>query len=383
MQEPFIRLLPLYLFVVGILLFSGCSGRELPSDNTSPTFENEELNRLIAQRDAFEDSIRRGIPPVRILYPFEDYYINLETMEKVIPKITPADNFKTLSPFSFRFSWPHWWKGYPDSVEYKGVVFRSLKNGDLKIGEKLIPSPGTSSNFSGHKVLVKYGDGVVYAKAVGEPEGYIVRKFDEKGEMIWEEPLAFPSTDGRPDYNVSKQQFYLATAGYLLFTCFGDAEGSTIIDVRNGNKGAYGFNIDGVIRGAGEDLINGYVTFVGPDQDSMRVNLLIYDWILGPEPAGYGNTAETLIYKDILVVATYTNIATGSQLAAYNLGDGKLRWKADVAQLNVGHSQYYNGVTLSRYRNKVMMEGSEAGGSYLQIFDLDSGERLFSSIEED
>jgi hypothetical protein len=87
------------------------------------------------------------------------------------------------------------------------------------------------------------------------------------------------------------------------------------------------------------------------------------------------DSAATLVVGDKLIVASFHRIATGSSLHAYDLKSGALKWKADVHQLNVGHSQYWNDVSLElRYPN-VVMRGFEAGGCYEQTFDVGSGRR--------
>ena len=93
----------------------------------------------------------------------------------------------------------------------------------------------------------------------------------------------------------------------------------------------------------------------------------------------YKGSAETVLFGDILVIAVFHDISTGSELSAFNINTGEKLWEADVKQLAVPHSKYYNKVILSCYENKIIMEGVEAYGHYLQIFDLETGKRLFES----
>jgi len=88
------------------------------------------------------------------------------------------------------------------------------------------------------------------------------------------------------------------------------------------------------------------------------------------------DTATTLVAGDLLVVAFFHRIATGSGLAAFDLATGALRWKADVVQMNVSHSKYWNDVSLERRGQTIVMRGFEAAGCYQQTFDLATGKRL-------
>src|SRR5690606_32229672 len=85
---------------------------------------------------------------------------------------------------------------------------------------------------------------------------------------------------------------------------------------------------------------------------------------------------EFLLKGDLLYIANYHPIATGSSLHCFDLKTEKMKWTADVLQVNASHSEYYNKVTLSMYKDRLLMQGDEAYGSYLQIFDAESGKRL-------
>jgi hypothetical protein len=87
------------------------------------------------------------------------------------------------------------------------------------------------------------------------------------------------------------------------------------------------------------------------------------------------DTATTLVVGDKLIVAFYHRIASGASLSAYDINTGALKWKADVHQLNVSHSKYWNDVSLELRYPTVVMRGFEAGGCYEQVFDVATGRR--------
>jgi hypothetical protein len=76
----------------------------------------------------------------------------------------------------------------------------------------------------------------------------------------------------------------------------------------------------------------------------------------------------------------FTRTATGAELIALSRQSGRRIWTAEVRQLNVSHSKYLNDVALELDGDRVIMRGYEAGGCYVQVFDLATGRRLSSTI---
>lgn len=109
-------------------------------------------------------------------------------------------------------------------------------------------------------------------------------------------------------------------------------------------------------------------------------------WTSPPLALGGADSAVVIAHGDLLLVATFHRIATGSSLFALDAQSGALRWRADVEQLNVGHSKYWNDVALdlplTRDGARVRMRGYEAAGCYEQLFDATTGRRLSSRIRK-
>src|SRR5262249_30909013 len=93
-----------------------------------------------------------------------------------------------------------------------------------------------------------------------------------------------------------------------------------------------------------------------------------------------GSSATTLLVGNTLVVASFHRYATGARLFALDIRSGAQLWTADVVQMMVGHSEYMNDVGLTATENHVEMRGFESAGCYLQIFELATGKRVFSSL---
>ncbi|HMT12234.1 MAG TPA: hypothetical protein PKA39_11510, partial [Ignavibacteria bacterium] len=94
----------------------------------------------------------------------------------------------------------------------------------------------------------------------------------------------------------------------------------------------------------------------------------------------YASSVTALIHGDKLILALYHSISTGSDLLALDINTGKILWHANVDQVNASHSEYYNTVNLYAYKDKVLMEGIESYGKYLQVFDIKTGSTLYSDL---
>jgi hypothetical protein len=99
-------------------------------------------------------------------------------------------------------------------------------------------------------------------------------------------------------------------------------------------------------------------------------------WPAQPLVDRFNDSATALVTGDLLIIAFFHRIATGSSLYAFDLKTGAKTWQAEVQQLNVGHSKYWNDVSLELRGATVVMRGFEAAGCYQQIFDVATGKRL-------
>jgi len=133
----------------------------------------------------------------------------------------------------------------------------------------------------------------------------------------------------------------------------------------------YDKTANGLILDNDEKNLAGFVT---QDEDHFTVQMI--DNTKYEFEIKYGNPACDFILKDnLLYIANYHPISTGSSLHCFDLKTGKMKWTADVKQIMADHSEYSNKVTLSMYKNKIIMEGNESYGDYVQIFDAETGKR--------
>lgn len=94
--------------------------------------------------------------------------------------------------------------------------------------------------------------------------------------------------------------------------------------------------------------------------------------------AGHHESASAVARGNALFIATYPEFSSGSDLAAYDLATGKPLWKGAVELLPIGHSEYFNEVTLSIVSDRLLLRGDESGVITTQLFDLVNGNRLLA-----
>ena len=318
------------------------------------------------------------------LYPFEDYYINLDNLERVEVNGTLSSNFKTSSKYASRFI-----KASYDKVKFRGKEFvilpeNGLKIVDLRTGmEKILENKekDIEKDINGRSFVFSTNNSVVYIKKLDGEHGYMIYKYDEDGNEIFS--VQIEHTDivkkGNVRHHYPYLYYFMHTNDFLIFTSYDSRyEKTCVINLENGDTDFFEFIAAGVIRGEDENSINGYV-IIPDNTETLEVKYLDNSWQANLKHIANSNKVQTILKDSILVVADYHQIATGSNLSAFNIYTGELLWQADVKQMNVGHSEYYNEVILSMYSDKVIMEGIESYAHYLQIFDIETGERLFVS----
>ncbi|KQC14345.1 MAG: hypothetical protein APR63_05770 [Desulfuromonas sp. SDB] len=105
-------------------------------------------------------------------------------------------------------------------------------------------------------------------------------------------------------------------------------------------------------------------------------------WTYNPDPPlFYGKYLKVILDGSNLYIAIYHPISTGSGLVCLDAKTGEEIWRGEGVQLMIGHSQYMNEVYINLIDDKIVMVGDEAGGSYIQVFDAQTGERQFYNLD--
>ena len=314
------------------------------------------------------------------IYHFKDTFINLENFKKYNLENDTIKSFKELSKYADRFKGPFWFDAYQTEVTLNNKKFVLSENkvtiSDLSLSGKgetrMKKGGGSSGDF-----LLCTSEAVVHIQSLDKDPFYMITVYNEKGEVTHTFKLEHTKIINKKNvYNhYPYLKFFTYTKNNLVFTSYDEKYPLTyVLDIKTGDQKSYKYIINGIIRSEDENTVTGFVKM---DEEKQKLKIITPDnsWTATVDN-NYYDEAETILKDSILIVATYPKIATGSALAAYNFKTGKQVWKADVFQMKIDHSEYYNKVLLSLYGNKIIMEGVEAGGSYLQVFDILSGKRL-------
>jgi hypothetical protein len=324
-------------------------------------------------------------------YPFDGYYINLETLQRVeIDGILPT-NFKSISDYSFRFYAPaNWMNNFYNELVFQNSRFKiqndcSIKITELSTSKSIVidnPDKGCQvERVTGAHFLFASGNGVIEVKRLEGQYGYQVRNYSESGKCKYSLHIehTFIEVKGNTNYHKPYLNYFTCTNKNLVFTSNNREFPKTVqVNLADGKLTEYPFTVNGIIRTDREENIPGFI-LIDEIRKKFKTIILNHSWTASPENL-YDNNAETVLIGNVLYIAFYHGISTGSSLYAYDMNTGKQIWKANVKQLHAEHSEYYNKVYLSAYKDKIIMEGIEAQGKYLQIFESLSGKLVFSTI---
>ncbi len=275
-----------------------------------------------------------------------------------------------------------------NKVIYKNYYFELKENRDVSISNsngkliKTISDPDKNilaDNISGNSTIFSVSTGVVVAIRLNEENGYHIKKYDEKGNTlnIWKIAHTIYNKKDNEIESIPFLYYFAHTDNAMIFSSMhhSKAQSTIIMSLNDSTRIKTDKSTGGIIVNPKDNSLAGIISF---SDKSMEVNMGTKSWNSINE--GWGDAAKTVLNDSILVIARYHNIATGCSVNAYNVNTGNLLWKGDVKQLNVGHSKYYNIVHLTLFENKLILEGNEAYGDYLQVLDLNTGKNLFTEM---
>jgi len=315
------------------------------------------------------------------LYHFKNKYLDLNTL-KLLDTI--KDNKYTVVKREALY--PSYFTENNDSIAYKNRSYKLLGDGDINIYEngkyvKVIPNTDKKlnlDNVTGNSLIFSTPTGMVHVLRLSEKYGYHIKKYDADGNLLNEWTVAhtlFKRTGN--EVESIPYLFYLGhTNKEIVFSSLSiqDAYKTIVLNLQNGTQQKMNYRTIGMILDANYDSLLGVIQYE-KDGKKLKVELNSKTWeIDNPED---DDGAKTVLKDSVLFVAMYPVISDGCNVNAYNANTGTLLWKGDVKQMMVPHSEYYNTVYLTLFRNKLILEGVEAGGQYLQVLDAKTGKRLF------
>ncbi|MBU0488937.1 MAG: hypothetical protein KKA07_15030 [Bacteroidetes bacterium] len=322
----------------------------------------------------------------KYVYHFQNKYLDVNNLSYI--DSSKAVNYSEVVRENFHVA--HFFGGEANlTAVYEGLTYELLANRDIRIttsSGKVIrtvkdPDKGISTdNVSGNSVLFATSTGIISAIRLSDDNGYHIRKYDPAGNILntWTVKHTLYNVEGNTVESIPFIYYFAHSDDKMIFSSIYSGKQQTVIlDLDSGMQQTTPVSTGGIIVNSLNNKLAGLIHF-NEDRRTMQVDLGEKKWEI--ENASYGDAAKTILSDSILVMAMYHNIATGCMVNAYNAETGKLIWKGDVKQLNVGHSKYYNVVHLTLCGQKLILEGNEAYGSYLQVLDLKTGKRLFEDM---
>lgn len=369
-----ISLAPFLFFFV----FIACGSKE--SDSSQTRKEEPEKNDTTRELN---------------FYRFKDSVLDLNDLKThvLFPRMYPE--FKIHSKYKRRFNEGRWFQLPKDSVltdKYCTYKFTNpsvikITNPDYEVSYIDLPIEYFDNGIEQMPYTIPYEEGIVLVYDVKDSLYYNIYKIDWTGKIIQSANVEHTKVS-HPKKNENHYDFYLYPIAYsdkqLVFSSNWSSysrEKTVIVDLDFLTVHEYDKKVNGLVWDDQEEKLVGFIYPKELIQAKEPLDTPVYYDIVNDKetilPIKYfRESSSTLLINDTLIVANYHPIATGASLQAFDVKTGYLVWEADVKQMMVDHSKYFNKVILSSYDNKIIMEGNEAFGDYLQIFDLTSGKRL-------
>lgn len=317
-------------------------------------------------------------------YKFKDKYINLSSLQKADTLAPGAVLFQREAMHAAQF-------GVDDSlrVELQDRSWTLGKSREIVIRDKAgktlrtIADPDIgikADNIAGNLALFPVAGGVVRLVRLEGRHGYVLRRYDAGGSPQGSFRLAHTryTTKGNVTTSSPHLYYFAHTEHEVVFSSLGRRDGETVIlRLADGGERRLPYAIAGLVIGARNRRLAGWAH---QDETGQKLSVEVGERKFTIEDEGRGDAVRAIMDENIIYLAHYHNIATGCRLSAYDIMTGKAVWRADVQQMMVGHSEYYNLVYLSLVAGRLVLEANEAAGAYLQIFDPKTGARLFADV---
>ncbi|NRA12854.1 MAG: hypothetical protein HRT57_12930 [Crocinitomicaceae bacterium] len=369
-----------------LFIFMLCLGHSIFSQvrKKVPVMENE-IDPI--ERTALDDSecsefYKYGFRNTRM--------VNLETLTEIDTVL--STNYRLCSKYAHRFT-----SNWNDTVFVGHDMFVIVDDEDTETYElhiekfkqenQIIQLPVENPlpevrEYSFH--LLPYKNSVILMMSNNYSTHFKMVKYSTTGNVLMSREIEHTSVthpEPNTDYHHPSLNYNRLTNSQIIFTShptFADTMKTVLLNMDNFSLKYHDKTSRGIILDRSERELIGFVSVNGEYEKYLNhfevemTNGTHYNFTLR-----YGMPeCSFLLHDSLLYIANYHPISTGAGLHCLDLRTNKLIWSADVIQVNADHSKYSNHVSLSLYKNKLLMEGTEMNGEYLQVFDFKSGERL-------
>ena len=329
------------------------------------------------------------------MYSFGKDWIDLDNLKKVDSATANADtavlnqsNFKEVSKYAGRFNVVNLQGTVPVKAEYKDRPFRIVDEqhmgykvtpGSKEILKEMATEEEKLDEVPGNNFIVGTSDGIVQVQRLEHPIGYRITKVDEWAKIKYKQTIPHTMAveeKGKDDFLQPYLSYFTHTDRFMAFTSLNTRtiHKTVIMDLKDGKQQAFESTICGVIRADNELAFKGYLFRDEPGK-LLKIDAAGNKWALRDNNITTV-VGEAIVNDTALILARYHQGAPGISVVSFAAKNGKLVWQGEVLQSAGAPTQ----VILSIYKNRLIMEATQNGGSYVEIFDLGTGKRLFSTI---
>ncbi len=333
----------------------------------------------------------------KYVFAYEDSLFNATIFSKETVKIKTGIYYAKYGVFKVDSDWvlpfkKDFFENEKQTV-FNGKLFTAIPNShDVKIvdlktqEESIIITKKAAGDLSPdglwhYNKLFSIDDGVIYIKKFSKD--FLILKFNEKGEQIFSKQIEHTRVEikGNEYYYQPFLEYLEKKGNYIVFSSFkSDKKNkvSRIINLKNGKMISADYCASGIVLNDNNELTS--IVKISSSNDSISIllpNSKTSLWIHTEQPGMLNDKSETMMFGDTLLLVNYSPIAMLADIYAFNYASGKILWKAQTPALVAGHSQYYNRVILTKAGNRAIIHGIEAGGSYLVVYNMSTGQKEF------
>lgn len=319
------------------------------------------------------------------LYPFNQKVLNLKTLQYNKQEKELDYSFKTNSKYAVRY------RGLAiDRIAYKGMLFEALEDNSLLFKnletKAVTPLPNKEKGIpiQAHSLMLEANGGIICIKSLKANNGYMIYKYNEKGEELFGVQLTHSEfvQHGEFTYHLPYLGYTTHTSNTVVFSSYVNRIPKTVtFSTLDGSMAKFDFSSIGIIRDGDLDTdVHGFIQ-LDREKSSIKVTYISDNFSIEQPYFSDITHAETLILENTLVLAVYNGHQPDARLLGIDLSSKQLKWEANVATFGgKANSTYFNAIWLGEYDGKILLEGYESQGKYLQVFDKETGKRLWKSF---
>lgn len=324
------------------------------------------------------------IPAYSHYYQFNNYFIDLNTFERVDKIAFPAQGWKYASKFA-----PRYQRLSIDKMGFRGKLFEIMPNNALKMVDMstqasvLLPNKEAAAERAGQNFLISCRDGALFVKHLSPDLGFRVYKYDVTGSEVF--GVGIPHSRlvkyAGGEYHRPYLRYFGHTGWEVVFSSYDKETPKTfVLNAATGKLQEFNFTMHGFIRDEKEDnFVQGFVYWSEQDKE-WRINYQGNEFSVQlPSTDLIISSFEPVLNGNVLYLAAYSVYRPGCQLWAFDLQTRQWLWKTTVptpAPASDAAAYYYNTVWLSLREGMLLLEGFEKDGKYFCVFDTATGKMV-------